>query len=332
MEYSRDTVVIEHIKVAWTEGKVAGFVPWSYFVRDESANRKEEKICFYQTFGFEPAAWRSMDEHPFPEATPADFYDARNRCGRWDYLQYVEPVVAPEVAVAAAAASGGFEHQNVWEKWLKGDDNPEPEKMNEAVKGMLIAAGLEILPPEVEEKLHLVPEWESFISYEKHLQKVDEEWEETQRAYIAARAVKKCPACAAGEKLYGDGYRFFHRKDFAFTKCASSSDHEFLETPAIEAYSAKSKSHYRVLRGDINKYSRTRSSRKRLRSHEAFKKLVEMGREAIPFILHDLKKGRVGGLWSAEVLAELTGQRGGADPEWWLAWAKSEKYSLELET
>lgn len=308
----RDTFVIESIKVAWTEGKSHGFIPWSFFVKDESANKEEEAVLFYQTFGFEGPAWRSIDEHPFPEATPADIYDAVNHTGRWNYLRFAEDV-SPE----------RFLYHDQWQSWL---EEQKPKIPDNKLKEMLNAAGLELYEPRFEDRFHLVPDWESVISYEKYHQEIEANWEAEQRKFIAKRAKSTCPACAADQQLYGDGYRYFHRKDFAFVKCASSSDHEFLETEAIEAYSVKSKSHYHLLRGEIDRYGRTHSSRRHIRSHSAFQKLLEMGQDAIPFILNDLRKGRVGGIWSAEILAELVGQRGG-DAQWWIEWAKAQKYA-----
>jgi hypothetical protein len=316
MSSLRDPIAVAGTKIAWTEGTVSGFVPWSIFVKDESANREEEAILFYQSFGFDGPAWRSIDEHPFLEATPADVYDAVNHSGRWGYLRYRENI--PQES---------FQHRDSRVDWL---EERRPKVSLETVKEMLVAAGLEFHVPEAEERFHLVPDWESVISYEKYHEEIEANWEQMQRDAIAKRAKKECPACASDQPLYGDGYRYFHRKDFAFVKCASSGDHEFLETKALEVYSAKSKSHYHLLRGDIDSYSRTRSSRRRIRSHSAFQKILAMGEEAIPFILNDLRKGRVGGIWTAEVLAELVGQRGG-DAEWWIQWAKAQKYA-ELES
>lgn len=317
MSDSRDPVVVESTRIGWTEGKAIGFIPLTIFYKDETANQANEKeILFFQTFGFGPELWRSIDEHPFPEATPADVYDAKNHSGRWGYLRYAENVPAQS-----------FEYQDRWQNWL---EEQKPKIQDNKLKEMLIAAGLEIREEQEEERFRLVPDWESFISYEKYQEEVEKNWEETQRDFIRKRAKKTCSACAAGEELYGDGYRYFHRKDVAFVKCASSDDHEFLETEAIEAYSAKSKSHYHLLRGDIDRYSRTHSSRRHIRSHTAFQKILEMGKEAIPFILNDLRKGRVGGIWTAEILSELVGQRGG-DAQWWVEWAKAQKYA-EIES
>lgn len=316
MSYSRDPIAVLGTKVSWTEGNVSGFIPWSIFVKDESANKAEESILFYQTFGFEGPAWRSIDEHPFPEATPADVYDAKNHFGRWYYLRYRD-----------ASIPSQFEHQEAWERFIA---QQKPEVSDEEVRARLIAAGLEVLEPQHEVRFQLVPDWESFISYDKYHAEAEKKWEEMQREFIEKRAKKTCPACAKGDDLYGDGYRYFHRKDFAFVKCVSSDDHEFLETEAVEAYTAESKSHYYLLRGYIDHYSRTHSSKKHIRSHTAFQKILEMGKEAIPFILNDLRKGRVGGIWTAEILSDLVGQRGG-DPQWWIEWAKAQKYA-ELES
>ena len=84
----RDTVVIETSRVAWTEGHVHGFYPYSIFVKDESGNLlNEEEVLFVQEFGYAPEAWRSIDEYARPEATTSEFIEAAQRCGVWETRQ-----------------------------------------------------------------------------------------------------------------------------------------------------------------------------------------------------------------------------------------------------
>lgn len=306
MDYARDPVAIASTKVSWTEGHASGFVPWSIFTYDESANKANPReVLFYQSFGLGPAAWRSIDEHPFPEATFADLRDAVCHSGRFDYLRYVEG--------APARRETG---------------NPEELSPVAEAEAMLTAAGLEIQREEEPGPgLRLVPEWESFISYEKHLELVEKDWAKAQRSALLRRAKRNCPDCAGDMELYGDGYSYYHRKDLAFVPCKSDDDHRFLKTKAVQAYTATAKSNYQLLRGTIDRYNRLNSSKRLIRSHSAFQKLVEMGPEAVPFILNDLRRGTVGGIWGAEVLAEIVGRRGG-DPTWWTAWAKSNEFTL----
>lgn len=304
MTYARDTFVIESIKVAWTEGRSNGFVPWSFFVKDESANKGEEKVLFYQPFGFQPPSWRAIDEHPFPEATFCDYCDAIFMEGR--FRHYRSPEMPAE------------------KNWA--------ETMARAVR-LLGDAGLEgnvdfsfyDFPPPA--NLKLVPDWTSFISHDEHLSLIEKEKWASVKAFLEHTVKERCAACASGTKLFGDGYRYFHRKDFAFVRCPAEKEHDELETEAWAMYANSTRENYRLLRGHMDRYNRLNSSRKLIRSHSAFRKLVDMGPEAVPFILHDLRNGRVGGIWSAEVLAELTGRRGG-DPQWWLTWAKSENYEV----
>ena len=288
--YSRDTVVIADIKVAWTEGKAIGFIPWSFFVKDESANRKEERTCFYQPFGFAPAPWRSIDEHPYPEATEADLYDARNGFGRWNYLAYMDP------------------------------ESPE-RRATATLRDRLVAAHLgtpheEALTP----RLQLVPDWRSVITYDEYMNEIEKAKIEVERGELEAKIKKVCPPCAAGAKLYVDGLLFFHRERSAFVRCLAEPEHRRLRSDAQPLFREGLRENYKVLRGHLDSYGRTNSSRRLIRSHSAYRKLVEMGPEMIPFILADLQEGKVGGIWTAEVLSELTGNN--KDFGGWLAWAQ----------
>jgi hypothetical protein len=298
MSDSRDPVVVESTRIGWTAGKAIGFIPLTIFYEDETANQANEKeTLFFQTFGFGPESWQSIDEHPYPEATIADYYDAANGLGRWNYLRYMDRL---------------------------------PEDLD-TVEKRIARAGLDPLPHEGEEpKFRLVPEWQSVITGEELERQIKAEWAAAYRAKTEARVKEVCSACAAGEKLFGDGYGFFHRREFAFEICAAVEQHRFLKTEAWALFSATAKGNYTLLKGYLNDYSRLNSSRKRIRSHSAYRKLLEMGEEAIPFILNDLRKGQVGGIWTAEVLSELIGQRGG-DPHWWIEWAKARKYA-EIES
>lgn len=311
MSADRDPVGITGTKVAWTDGHVAGFIPWSMFVVDESSNLGNKKeTLFYQVFGFQPAAWRSIDEYPYPEATPSDWYDAINFRGRWGHLIY-------HGGLAGHAESPDFKREH---------DNANFRM--ESAKQRLAAAGLQVRDPdETPFELRLVPDWTSVISHDRHLELVEAEKEGVYRQKVESGVGKICAACRSHEKLFGDGYRFYHRQDFAFKLCAANESHKFLKTEAHAAYSGSSANNYRLLKGHLDRYNKLNSSKRLIRSHSAYRKLLEMGQEAVPFILNDLRKGRAGGIWTAEVLAELTGRRGG-DPQWWEQWAKSEKYEV----
>lgn len=300
----QDPVIAESIKIAWTEGKAVGFIPSSIFIKDESADPQNEKpVYFLQEFGFRYPAWRAIDEYPFPEATIADYYDMINYQGRWHHFRYFEG----------------------WRP--KGEDE---DVDHEAVVALLAAAGLDFRREATKPKLHLVPDWVSQVSHDEHLELIKKEKWASVQAFLETTVRERCRLCADGKKLYGDGYRFFHRKDLAFARCAAEAQHEELETKAWVMFSNVTKSQYRLLRGHIDRYSRLNSSRKLIRSHDAFRKLVDMGPEAVPFILNDLKKGRLGGIWSAEILADLTGKRG-KDPQWWLSWAEEQGYDVGFE-
>lgn len=308
MTYARDTVVIESARVDWTEGKAVGFIPWSFFVKDESANRDEEAIGFYQPFGFAPPRWQAIDEHPFPEAAFSDYCEALGMLGR--FARYRVDGKMPEGETWAVAIA-------------------------RAVR-MLAEAGLEASEDfsfdEWEQpRLSLVPEWNCFISHDAHLALIEKEKWASVKAFLERQVRELCQACAGGSKLFGDGYRFYHRKNFAFVRCDAQEQHDELETEAWAMWSKETAAQYHLLRGYLNSYTRTRSSRRKIRSLLSFRHLVELGHEMVPFILKDLQEGTVGGIWSAEVLAELTGRRGGTDPEWWLAWAKSENYEVSFE-
>lgn len=308
MTYARDTVVIETARVDWTEGKAVGFIPWSFFVKDESANRKEESIGFFQPFGFAPPRWRTIDEHPFPEAAFSDYCEALAMLGR--FARYRVDGKMPEGETWAAAIARAV--RMLAEACLEASEDFSFDEWEQP-------------------RLSLVPEWNCFISHDEHLALIEKEKWASAKSFLEHQVRELCKACAGGSKLYGDGYRFFHRKNFAFVACDAQDQHDELKTEAWAMFSRNVKAEYRLLRGHLNSYTRINSSRKLIRSHDAFRKLLQMGPEAVPFILNDLKSGTVGGIWSAEILAELTGRRGGADPEWWLAWAKSENYEVTIE-
>jgi hypothetical protein len=298
----QDPVVIESMRVTWTEGKSVGFIPSSIFIKDESADPQNEKpVYFLQEFGFGHPAWAAIDEHPFVEATPADYYDARNLFGRWDYIRH-----------------------------LPNFQSLTSEEHEKQIPAMFAYAGIEVRNEIEEPRLRLVPEWVSVVSHDEHLELLWKEKKDRMKADLQRRVSELCKLCAAGDKIYGDGYRFFHRKSFAFIACMADKEHGELKTKAWAMFSKLSVDHYQLLRGHIDRYSRLNSSRKLIRSHDAFRKLVNMGPEAIPFILNDLRKGKVGGIWGAEVLAEVTGKRG-MDSEWWLSWAKQEGYEVGFE-
>lgn len=298
----QDPVIVPSLRVAWTEGKAVGFIASSIFIKDESADPQNEKpVYFLQEFGLKHPSWTAIDEHPFVEATPADYYDARNLFGRWDYIRH-----------------------------LPNFQSLTREEHEKQIPAMFAHAQLEPLPDGEEPKFRLVPEWASVVSYEEHLALIWKEKEAIAKAELEREVLERCAHCRAGDKLYGDGYRFFHRKRLAFVLCAADEEHDELETKAWAMFSKLSIDHYQLLRGHIDRYSRLNSSKKLIRSHDAFRKLVSMGPEAVPFILNDLRKGRVGGIWSAEVLAELTGKRG-KDPQWWIAWAEQEGYETGFE-
>lgn len=298
----QDPVIVPSLRVAWTEGKAVGFIASSIFIKDESADPQNEKpVYFLQEFGFKPPAWTAIDEHPFVEATPADYYDARNLFGRWDYIRH-----------------------------LSNFQSLTPEEHEKQIPAMFAHAGMEVHGEDEEPRFRLVPEWVSVVSHDGHLELLWKEKKDRTKADLEKKVFERCKPCAAGDKIYGDGYRFFHRKNLAFVSCAADREHGELKTKAWAMFSKLSIDHYQLLRGHIDRYSRLNSSRRLIRSHDAFRKLVHMGPEAVPFILNDLRKGRVGGIWSAEVLAELTGKRG-KDPQWWIAWAEQEGYEIGFE-
>lgn len=290
----QDPVIAESIKIAWTEGKAVGFIPWSLFIKDESGNLAyDDEVLFLQEFGFRSQAWMSIDEHFLPEATASDFYDALNAAGRWNYLKYAE---APQVA--------------------------------DTVIGRLAEAGLSV-EPGPEPVLKLVQDWYSFISYDDYMTEIQKQKEEEKRKKILRKARRMCSLCAADERLFKDGTAYYHRKDFGFVDCPARWEHFELKSDATAVpLPTEKKKAYKLLRGYLEHDNRLISSKRLIRSHTAYRKILEMGKEAVPFILNDLKEGRVGGIWTAEVLAELTGQRGG-DPAWWLAWAEKERYLAE---
>ena len=300
----QDPVVVESLRVSWTEGKSVGFIPSSIFIKDESADPKNEKpVYFLQEFGFRHQAWAAIDEHPYPEATLADYYDLINFRGRWERIRYMEG----------------------WRPKA-----PDEEVDPAAVAAMMSVAGLDITFERKEPRFRLVPDWVSVVSHDEHLDLLRKEGQSIEKIRLQCKVRELCGACAAKEKIYGDGWHFFHRRAFAFTLCPADDEHGLLKTKAWAMFSKFAKENYRLLRGHLDRYNKLNSSRKLIRSHSAFLRLVQMGPEAIPFILNDLKKGRIGGIWSAEILAELTGKRG-MSPEWWLSWAEQEGYEVGFE-
>lgn len=79
-------------KDGWTEGRAVGFIPYSWFHKEESALLNAPKdILFFQNFGFhDRSKWCSLQEPGVEPPTPAEVYDARCFRGRFAALAYTD--------------------------------------------------------------------------------------------------------------------------------------------------------------------------------------------------------------------------------------------------
>jgi len=279
MTESRDVVVIETAKVQWTEGKAVGFLPWTLFYEEETANKGyKAPVSFFQDFGFREQPWRSIDEHALPEATPADIY----HYGWWGNPNVDWTVLEKQRSAPAA-------------------------------------------------RLTLVPDWTSYIGPEQAAALEEARLQRRRAKELQERIRSACAECRRKEPLfYSNGY--VHRADIGhFTWCPAEDLHYDADTevPLAPRPSDEALAEYRVLRGYLQEYGRTNSSKTIIRSHSAYRKLVELGRDMAPFIIDDIREGQIGGIWTAEVLADLTGKNN--DWAWWQAWAIQQKKEEESQ-
>jgi len=173
--------------------------------------------------------------------------------------------------------------------------------------------------------LSLVQDWSSYIGYEDYHAEDEKRRKKEHREFLKQRVSQVCSLCRTNETLYFWKYEFLHKVEIGYRRCPADLLHEDLGTkrlippmPSKEAFSQ-----YQVLRSYLERYNKLNSSKRLIRSHSAYRHLVELGREMALFIVDDIKEGRIGGIWSSEVLADLTGNK--KDSVWWRSWTMNQE-------
>lgn len=92
----------------WTDGRAVGFIPTTFWHRDETANRANEREqLFFQDFGLRDPAPRVKAFKP--EITPADIYDVVHATGPFwarrllpSFIRFFQYQVVPKEAIEEA--------------------------------------------------------------------------------------------------------------------------------------------------------------------------------------------------------------------------------------